>query len=229
MIQDLISLIFPRYCPACKNTLHLNEHVLCYACIHRLPKTNYHRFADNPLLQIFDGRVHVQAAAAYYFFRKKGRVQRLLHELKYRRSPEIGEEVGMLFGKELRQNPLYETSELIIPVPLHPDKEKARGYNQSACFARGLEQSLPAKLDLQSLVRRGNTESQTRKSRYERWENVEEVFQIDNSNAVRNRNILLVDDVITTGATIEACGHRLIEAGAAGIRIACIAVPPPQG
>lgn len=229
MIKDFINLIFPRYCPACENTLNINERVLCYACIHRLPKTNYHRFSDNPLLQVFDGRVHIQAAAAYYFFRKKGRVQRLLHELKYRKSPEIGEEIGILFGHELKQNHLFESSDLIIPVPLHPDKEKKRGYNQSACFARGLEQSLPAQMDLQSLIRQGNTDSQTRKSRYERWENVEQVFQIMDTSRIQNRNILLVDDVITTGATIEACGHRLIQAGAAGLRIACIAVPPPQG
>lgn len=224
MIRDFLHLVFPRLCPACGDALHRTEKVVCLQCRLELPHTGYHRHVDNPISRLFWGRIPVRCATAFYFFRKQGKVQELLHHLKYENQPEIGEEIGRWYGRELHTSE-YGQSDFIIPVPLHPHKLARRGYNQSEAFARGLEATLglPARNDL--LLRSTNSESQTRKGRYARWRNVETVFTTGNTNEIRNRQILLVDDVITTGATLESCARELFQAGAAQVRIASIAAP----
>jgi len=225
MIRETLHLFFPRLCPACGNALLRKETLICFACHYRMPRTNYHLQEDNPIARIFWGRVPLTGAAAYYFFRKEGRVQRLLHELKYKGKPEIGREIGRLYGKELLNSDTFSSSELIIPVPLHPAKKVIRGYNQSDVFGEGLAEAMPGELITDILVRRYNSETQTRKSRFDRWENVETVFGIASPDAIRGKRILLVDDVVTTGATLESCAQHLLKAGAISLSIACIAAP----
>jgi ComF family protein len=221
VISDFVSLFFPEYCLGCSNGLLKGEDILCTACLISLPRTDYLTIDDNPLKEKFIGRIPLSAAWSFLRFRKTGIVQHLLHQLKYNNHPEVGVRLGKLFGSEIKkQEPGFD---LIVPLPLHLARQRNRGYNQSAKFAEGLSSALeiPFTTTLCSRVR--NTESQTKKTKSERWENVAEAFVIHDENAVRGRRILLVDDVITTGATIEACGWQLIKAGCSELGIACIA------
>ncbi len=224
MFSDFLQLFFPRNCHACGNTLIKQENLICYSCRYSLPRTGFHLQPGNPVEQLFWGRVPLTAAAACFEFRKSGGVQRLLHLLKYKNEPDIGREIGRIYGKELLQSPVFSESELVIPVPLHASRLKSRGYNQSEVFAEGLIESMPSmRVDL-SLKRISKTATQTKRSRFDRWKNVETVFSFqEEGEAVRGKRILLVDDVVTTGATLEACAARILRAGADSVRVACIA------
>lgn len=222
-INDFINLCYPKLCAACHNTLVKNESDICTACIINLPKTNFHLDIDNPLNKIFWGRVPVEMVAAYYFFNKGNKVQRLLHELKYKSNKNVGEKIGVLYGYELLNTPVFNTIDYIIPVPLHPKKLKKRGYNQSEWFANGLSQSMNIPVSTNILYRNTDSTTQTKKSRFNRWENVAEIFGVKTPELLKNKHILLVDDVITTGATIEACAKILKEhhAKISVVSIAC--------
>ncbi|MBK5279518.1 MAG: ComF family protein [Bacteroidia bacterium] len=165
----------------------------------------------------------VKHAWAFLKFRKSGLVQHLLHELKYNNHPEVGVRIGMLFGKELLEYGFKNEFDLIVPVPLHISRQRKRGYNQSAKFAEGLSNSLEIPWDESISIRKRRTDTQTRKSRLDRWENVKDVFDVEIEEKVFNKRILLVDDVITTGATLEACGHHLLKSKCSELSIACIA------
>ena len=221
-IDDIVSLFYPRTCMACGNTLFRHEDVLCTYCLFHLPKTNFHRDADNPVSRIFWGRVNLASASAYYHFGKGGKVQHLIHQLKYKGHKEIGVYIGRLYGAELREQPEYGHIDRIIPVPLHRSKFRSRGYNQSEQFAMGLCSSLQAVLDVQSLRRTFASETQTKKSRFNRWENVKEIFTLYGEEDLRGQHVLLVDDVITTGATIESCASKLLEVP--GVRVSAVAL-----
>ena len=209
---------------ACGNNLFRNEHIICTSCLFHLPKTNYHLETDNPISQTFWGRTHINTAAACYFFTKAGKVQHLVHQLKYKGKKEVGVFIGELYGKELINALNFNKTDVIIPVPLHPNKEKKRGYNQSEAFAIGLSSSMNVPIDTTSLIRTFASETQTKKTRFKRWENVKEIFSLQNAEKLKNKNILLVDDVITTGATIEACANLLNTIEGITINIASIAV-----
>ncbi|MFN4123118.1 MAG: ComF family protein [Flavobacteriales bacterium] len=225
LFKDILDLVYPKTCSSCGIALLDKENVICMQCVHELPKSEWHTQTDNPLTKLFWGRIPVFSAAAYYVFRQGGHVQRLLHQLKYRNMPEIGIKIGMLYGEDLADAPLFSTADYIVPVPLHKDKLKKRGYNQSACFGEGLVQVMRANLDTNLLIRTENTETQTRKSRYARWENVSDVFQVTDASRLYGKHILLVDDVITTGSTIEACAQTLLNSGVSKLSIASIAMP----
>lgn len=208
---------------ACTEGLIKGEEIICTRCIYELPRTNYHLNPDNPIFKRLFGRLPVKSAFAFLLFKKGGRVQNLLHELKYNNHPEVGRIVGKVYGQELLENGLNEQIDSIFPIPLHPAKQRRRGYNQSEEFAKGLAESLSVKCNAHAVVRTTVTETQTKKSKLRRWENVKEVFRVQDQNAVHGKRILLVDDVITTGATIEACGQVLIDAGCTSLHIAGLA------
>lgn len=197
--------------------------MLCTHCLAELPKTNYHLQQTNPIQDRLFGRLAVKHAWAFLKFRKSGIVQHLLHQLKYNNHPEVGVRMGMLFGKELCDHGLEKEFDLIVPVPLHNSRKRKRGYNQSAKFAEGLSISLQVPWDESISIRKRSTATQTRKSKLDRWENVKDVFDVDTSEKILNKRILLVDDVITTGATLEACGQHLLKNNCAELSIACIA------
>jgi ComF family protein len=222
LFKDFVSLFFPRYCLACSNSLVGGEETLCTYCIVHLPKTNY-ELGDNPFRDRLAGRLPITYGVAFLKLKKGGVVQKMLHQLKYKHHPEIGVKLGKVFGNELRQKGLSATFDLIIPVPLHPSRIRKRGYNQSAKFAEGLSYVLEVPWDESISVRKARTKTQTNKSKLERWENVKDVFAIAQSGQVSGKRILLVDDVITTGATLEACGMHLINSGCAQLSVACIA------
>lgn len=221
--SDFVSLFFPHYCLSCSNALYKGEDILCTRCILELPKTDYHLQTDNPIKLRLDGRLPLAYAMAFLKFRKSGIVQELLHQLKYNGHREVGVRLGMLYGKELHEAGLDQELDVIVPVPLHAARLRKRGYNQSACFAEGLSVSLGIPWNESITTRVTKTATQTRKSKLERWENVKDVFNIQNTQEIGGKRILLVDDVITTGATLEACGQHLIRAGCAQLSIACLA------
>ena len=221
--KDFLDLIFPRNCPLCKQALFDFEPCLCTVCQGMLPRANFHlRSLDNELTSKLQGLIPVHRVMAFLRFTKKGKSQALLHLLKYRNKPEIGEELGRLYGLSLAQNGFSGLWDVLVAVPLHPLKKSRRGYNQSECFARGLSQSLGIPVQ-ELLERRKNTDTQTNKSRLERLNNVERVFVMQEGVHASGLRILLVDDILTTGATLCAAAQTLLEGGAKHVDLATIA------
>jgi len=223
LFQDFIALFFPRYCLACYNALVKGEELVCTHCILEMPQTDYHLVAENPLKTRLAMRLPIKLGMALFKFTKSGRVQELLHTLKYKGQPEVGLMLGRLYGEKLLTAGLEKEFDIIIPIPLHPARLRKRGYNQSAKFAEGLSEKLHVPFSDKLVQRRIKTDTQTRRSKLGRWENVREVFYVKDRTTIVNQRILLVDDVITTGATIEACGQLLMETGCQSLSIACIA------
>lgn len=223
-LSDFVALLYPNYCEACEQPLGKGEDTLCLFCQYELPQTHYHKEKDNPVEKLFWGRVEIQRAAGLYFFHGKTKVQRLLHKIKYRERKELAHKLGRMFGGFMKESEFANELHLIVPVPLHERKKRIRGYNQSDYFAMGLSESLGIEWSDKILRRNIFTETQTGKTRFERWGNVDEVFELRKPEKIQGRNILLVDDVITTGATLEACAHALLQAEQTKVSIATIAV-----
>lgn len=223
MLNDFIFLIFPQSCASCGKSLYKNEKCICTSCTYQLPKTNFHLLKDNPIAKTFWGRVPIYSSGAFYEFNKGGKVQELIHQLKYKGQKSIGFAIGELYGLELKKSADFKSVNLVIPVPLHVKKQKKRGYNQSDSFAQGLAKSLHAETNTNILLRKGQSESQTSKSRFKRWQNVESAFQLSSDKDLAGKHILLVDDVVTTGATLEACAQTLQKIPNVKISVATIA------
>ncbi|MCZ4242897.1 ComF family protein [Pedobacter punctiformis] len=221
--DDLVGLLFPRLCNACGSSLVHSENQICIKCLYDLPFTDYHTHEENRVARQLWGRVPLNAAMAMLYFKKGTKVQKLIHNLKYNNKTEVGLILGNLLGERLKTSSLYQDIDLIVPVPLHLKKFRLRGYNQSTFIAAGIAQKMNVPFDDSILLRSIATESQTRKSRYNRYENMLEVFTVKNQQSVLNKHILIVDDVITTGATLEACASILLNNGAAKISIAALA------
>jgi len=222
-ISDFISLIYPRICICCGNSLWKHEKLICNACHFRLPRTRFHLDPDNPVSRVFYGRVRVESAAAYLLFNKGSKVQRIIHQLKYKGRKDVGVWLGEEYGQILKASPLFNGIDLIIPVPLHKKKLMQRGYNQSDQFAIGLSKALKVPVENKLLVRNRATSTQTRKGRYERWKNVEDLFSLVRPERITGARILLVDDVVTTGATLESCIMALQRAPGVKVSVAAIA------
>ena len=221
--RDFIDLIFPRNCALCKRALFDFEPCLCTICQGMLPKANFHlRPFDNELTSKLQGLMPVHRVMAFLRFTKKGKSQTLLHLLKYKNKPELGEELGRLYGLSLLDNGFGGAWDVLVAVPLHALKKQRRGYNQSECFARGLSKvmGIPYR---ELLVRKKFTTTQTNKSRLERLENVEEVFALNEGQVTQGLRILLVDDILTTGATLCGCSQTLLQGGAKHVDLATIA------
>lgn len=222
LIEDFISLFFPHYCFTCQKALVQGERYICTHCIADLPKTEYHLHAENPIKSKLLNITTLQHGMSYVKFIKGGKIQKLLHRIKYANNPEIGETLGMWYGYDLRSANI--TFDMIVPIPLHPKKLKKRGYNQSDYFAAGLSKTLQIPWSNQVLTRNIDTSTQTRKSKVERWQNVEDIFVISQDQDLSNKHILLVDDVITTGSTLESCAMQLEKLDNVQISVATIAM-----
>lgn len=216
-------LCFPEFCVACGKNLVGQEKVLCTKCLYHIPRTNFHKIPGNPVEQSFWGRQPVEHGTSYFFFQKGSKYQEMLHELKYKGRQDIGIELGRHFAADLLNYPEFSSVDFLIPVPLHPKKQKKRGYNQSECIAKGMADILPGKVNTNVLFRKQFTNTQTKKNRYERWENVQEVFECKNPNVIANKHLLIIDDVMTTGATLEGCIQVLHEAAPVKISVATLA------
>lgn len=221
--KEFLDLIFPRNCPQCGRSLFDFEACLCTMCQGMLPVANFHLIPfDNELTDKIRGLTRVNRAMAFLRFSKKGESQKLLHQFKYKNKPEIGEEMGRLYGLLLAKEGFLGEWDVIVPVPLHPLKQRRRGYNQSEKFANGLSKPLEVPV-INILERRKFTETQTKKSRLQRLDNVEEVFDIRSDASCRGLRIMLVDDVMTTGATLCACANVLLANGAKHVDLVTIA------
>ena len=223
LINDFLSLIYPRRCEACGGHLFGHEAFICTYCRLNLPKSGYHLERQNRLANVLGGRIPLQHAMSLYLFEKSGRVQKLIHAIKYQEQKELGEFLGKAYAEELRKNADLQSIDLVLPIPLHRKKLKARGFNQSEWFAKGLSQGLSRQMDTASLVRVTETSTQTKKKKYQRWENVEGIFELKDSEALKNKHVLLVDDVITTGATLEAAWQAMRHVEGIRLSVASIA------
>ena len=220
---DLLGLFLPRVCSACERPLMRNEDALCLHCLTDLPRNRYHEDPDNRVELVFRGRVQLEAASAFLRFDSGGRVQHMLHRLKYRNDSAIGIQLGRLMGEELSASYRFSTVDTLMVVPLHPKKEKARGYNQCQMIADGLRMTWPLEQAHSTLLRQVSTPSQTRRGRLERWNNVSSAFAMSRAEELTGRHILLLDDVVTTGATLEACARVLRQVQGVRISICTLA------
>ena len=220
--DDFISLLFPRLCYACGNQLMRNENLICTECFVVIPRTNYHFIEDNPVAQLFWGRCLIEKAAAFSYYNKGSRIRKLIHNLKYNGIREIGYDLGRLYGLSLKTSGFINDIDIIIPVPLHPLKERIRGFNQSETISMGIADVTRLPVDIKSLARILVSVTQTKRSRYERWTNVEGIFQVIDSKSIMGKHILLVDDVITTGSTIESCANELLRIE--GVKVSVVAL-----
>lgn len=223
LFKSLINLLFPRVCSACGNILLESEDTVCTTCRFLLPKTGYELHPDNPLAQIFYGQMPFHAVTAEFFFSKTGKVQHLIHGLKYHHCRENGIFLGQEIGKSLLQAPDYQGIDFIIPIPLHPKKEKIRGYNQSHVIAEGISEIMNVPIAERCLVRSVFTDTQTKKSREERYQNVKDIFEVKNDDKLEGKHVLLVDDVLTTGATLMSAGKALMQVEGIKISVATAA------
>jgi ComF family protein len=209
--DDFLSLLFPRLCYACGNHLLRNEYLICTECYVIIPRTNFHNEENNPVAQLFWGRCLIQKAAAFSYYNKGSRIRNLIHNLKYHGISEIGYELGRIYGLLLKESGFTKDIDIIIPVPLHPSKKRIRGFNQSESISMGISDVSDLPVETKSFVRKLVSATQTKKSRYERWTNVEGIFQVVSPAAFIGKHVLLVDDVITTGSTIESCANELLK------------------
>ena len=214
IFSDTIHLIYPHICTGCGSDLLKEDNLLCLKCINDLPQTNFAAYPTNPIEKIFWGRIPVAAAHSQFYFEKESLIQHLIHQLKYKNNSAIGVYMGELMGKTLLNSNRFNHIDYLIPLPLYADKERKRGYNQAKVICDGLSAIMNVPVITGNVNRRRFTETQTRKHRTERWDNVKDSFKVANPTDLNGKHLLLVDDVVTTGATLEACGNIILQEAA---------------
>jgi len=224
MIQSVINLFFPKACAGCNSFLLSDEKVICTSCRHELPLTNHHKIKNNEVFNKFYGRIDVKFVSALFYFHKKGIVQEMIHKLKYKGHQEIGEAIGNWYAEELKFIEELKDVDYIIPIPLHKKRLKQRGYNQVTTFGKSLSKSLNISYNETILVRNIYTKTQTKKTFLGRSEVVESVFGVQFDERHHNKHFLLIDDVITTGSTLEACSRELLKIPDSKVSIVCMAM-----
>jgi ComF family protein len=223
LFSDALHLFFPHTCMGCGTDLINTENILCFRCVANLPHTNFEKLPGNPIEHIFRGRVHIEAASSQFYFSKGHLVQFLIHQLKYKGNKEAGKYLGAVMGKALLQSGRFTNADYLIPLPLYADKEFKRGYNQAEVICNGMSTAMNIPVYAKNVIRKRYTDTQTKKNRTDRWENVEGSFSILHPEKLHGNHIILVDDVITTGATLEACAQCLLTIPAIKISIAALA------
>ena len=222
-LKDFFYLFYPKICPNCKEQLLRNEKVICTFCRHDLPLTNFQSYTKNKITSIFLGRVSIEKAYSLLFFRKKSSTKNIIHELKYKGNEEIGVFFGNWLGEMLSENKEFSNVDFIIPVPIHSKKKEIRGYNQVTKFGQCLSKHLQISFIEDVLVRKSSTKTQTLKARFERFNDAETKFSLTDNTIFKNKHVLIIDDVITTGATLEACSMALLKTSGLKISILTMA------
>ncbi|HKK82032.1 MAG TPA: phosphoribosyltransferase family protein [Prolixibacteraceae bacterium] len=222
-LEDFSTLIYPNLCLCCNEALVKQEKHFCTPCAIGLPRTYYHLASINPVEQLFWGRVKIERATSYFLYQKGSKYQKLLHQLKYRGNQNVGVELGRMFAVDLNEVNYFAGVDYIVPVPLHPRKKRKRGFNQSEAVASGMQHVLQKEIIALNLKRRHYTSTQTRKGRFERWENVQDLFIQKDPEIFEGKHILMVDDVVTTGSTLEACAHAVLKSYGAKVSVATLA------
>ena len=222
-LKEILNIFYPNVCLCCKNPLTVQEDTICLTCRFDLPITNFSSEIENLVEKTFYGRVQVESGTALFYFLKPSNVQQLIHELKYKGQQQVGEFTGNWLGEELLLSGRFENIDCIVPVPLHKNKLKKRGYNQVTIFGETLSKKLNIPFYEDVLFKTDASKTQTKKLRFDRWKNAQHKFIIHNSEKISNKHILLIDDIITTGATLESCAKTILNAYNTKVSIATIA------
>ena len=223
IFNSTVHLFYPHVCTGCGSDLLEEDNMLCLKCIHDLPHTNFANLANNPVEKYFWGRLPITEAYSQFYFSKEFLIQHLIHQLKYKGDTKIGFYLGEIMGRTLMNCNRLTSIDALIPLPLYADKEHKRGYNQAAVICNGMSSAMNVPVLNGIVIRKYATETQTRKHRTERWENVKDSFKIVKENELSGKNLLLVDDVVTTGATLEACGNVILQTENIKLSIATLA------
>ena len=221
--ESIVHLFYPSICFGCENEIIDGDEMLCISCLQSLPYTLFETIDNNPFSILFWGRCKIVKAFSTFYFIEETPLQKIIHQIKYKNQENLGIYMGQLMGYKIEAIKKNIAVDLCIPMPLHPKKESERGYNQSALLTKGIEQATGIPTLLNTLIRKTHTSSQTKKNRIERWMNVEDIFDVTAPDAIKGKHVLLVDDVITTGASIEACVNVLLANRAAGVSVASLA------
>jgi ComF family protein len=225
---DMLQLFYPCRCLLCGQTLLTAERYLCLHCLCDLPRTRYHKRLDNPMYKLYEGISQIREVSAFLFFEREGAAQTLIHAIKYHGNKSLAEQLGSLALREMKPYGLFEDMDCLIPVALHSQRERQRGYNQAEWIARGIASVCQRPVNCDALYRNISTVTQTHQSFYERHLNVEKIFGIRNPDALAGKHVLLIDDVITTGATSIACIEALLTVPDIRISVFALAIVPPQ-
>ena len=227
ILTDFVGLLYPRLCAGCSEVLLSHENAICSYCSYELPYTLYNSYRENPVEKLFWFKTHLTFASSVFFFSKGSRIQHIIHAFKYHNQPEVAEKMGTYIGQSVQDSPFYPLVDFIIPIPLHPKKQKIRGYNQSEKLALGMNTILKTQISTTHVVRVESSSTQTNKALYDRWDNVKDIFTVHHPQDFIHKHVLLVDDVITSGATIEAVVKHLqpIE----GIQISVVSLAIARG
>ncbi|HNR15086.1 MAG TPA: phosphoribosyltransferase family protein [Chitinophagaceae bacterium] len=221
--DSVLHLLFPHICTGCGSDILHEESVLCMRCIDAMPETNFELHPDNPVEKIFWGRLPLAGATAQFYFTKESLMQHLMHQFKYKGNKELGMQLGKIMGEQIKKSARFE-ADALVPLPLFAAKEKKRGYNQAAILCEGMAEAMNLPVLDRIISRPQYTETQTKKGRIERWKNMEGKFILSDADAIKNMHLLLVDDVVTTGATLEACGNELLKAENVRLSIATLCI-----
>ena len=221
--EDVLHLLFPKLCITCDTKLLFNENLICTLCRHDLPIICYTDFKKNKVVNSFSGKIPIDMGASFLLYQKEGKGKKIIQQLKYKGNQEVGELMGKWFGRILKESDQFNEIDLIIPVPLHPKKLKVRGYNQLTTFGLNLAKTLQTVYFPNVLIRVSSTKTQTIKQRFDRFNNVKTTFKLTEKHHFKDKHVLLIDDVITTGATIEACCKELLKSDLTKISIVTIA------
>lgn len=204
IIDSFLELLFPSLCVVCGQRLYEGEKHICLSCIANLPKTNYHLQEENRLEHFLGGKMQFAHGTAFCYFYKSGGVQKIIHEFKYKNNPDLAFFMGQLFGNDLKGTEFMKNIDILVPVPLHPNRLRKRGYNQAEEICKGISEVTAIPISSSCIQRVINNPSQTKRTRTERWDNTDGIFALTEVSTLENKHILLVDDVITTGSTLEA-------------------------
>jgi ComF family protein len=222
--ESFLHVVFPHVCDGCGSDLLNIESRLCIRCLASLPETNFEIHPNNPVEKDFWGRLPIISGSAHLYFTKESLVQHLMHQLKYRGNKDLGVQLGRIMGNALKSSNRFNNVDALIPLPLFPSKEKKRGYNQAKVLCDGIAEIMNLPVLSNVIIRPQHTETQTKKGRIERWKNIEGKFKLIDPIAIHNKHLLLIDDVVTTGATLEACGNELLSVNNVKLSVATLCI-----
>lgn len=221
--DSFLHVLFPHVCSGCGSDLVTEKSVLCMRCMEAMPETNFELHPNNPVEKLFWGQLPLKAATAQFYFTKESLMQHLMHQFKYKGNKELGLQLGRILGEQLKRSNRFN-ADALVPLPLFLKKEKKRGYNQATVLCQGIQEVMNIPVLDKVILRPQQTETQTKKGRMERWKNMEGKFLLADHDSLQNKHLLLIDDVVTTGATLIACGQELLKAKNCTLSLATLCV-----